>query len=247
MLPPPSPSKFQQVRPRQAAGTAVLRFQRDAGRAPGPQQKRAPNTGSWGASRNVHACADAVQSRAGAARARRWTALPGACLRPSRSDPSSIIGGPGTTAAGGSRVPLPPLAHETPQRKKEPKAIDDPSNDEGAYPAVDRPHAQAAAATVGFSAGRWLAGSLASLGWGARLCGSMHAGMHGHRRAGARQARAGKGPDCRSRRARASVRVACMRRPGEGAGSMRSWYVSSLVGRGPPRAAAAPGPHPGVV
>jgi len=83
---------------------------------------------------------------------------------------------------------------------------------------------------VGFSAGRWLGRAV--------LRGSMHAGMHGHRRAGTphacarqrqrqRQSQAGTGRE-RGRtagagvRARAPVRVACMRRG-------RSWIDALLV------------------
>jgi hypothetical protein len=138
---PASRSKIHQLATTRHRAATAVRFQRA-----GPQQKRAPDTGSWraAAATYAHVPTPCKVARAGAADG--WTPL-----RPSLLPPASLLR-PLLVVHGQKE----PRAHETPQRS-ETRA--DPTYATGArrpdrQPAptrrpVDRPHALAAAATAG--------------------------------------------------------------------------------------------------
>jgi hypothetical protein len=214
---PPSPSPRIKIHASRAGTTTTRSRTLSARRWPGRAPTKARSQYRT-AERNVHACADAVQSRAAHGQS---TALP-ASVRVAPIRPLLVV-----QAGTASESRPPPRAHtrlHSPPQRKEPV---DPSNDgltrlPGGR--VDRPHACAGCCCCNRGLKRcWPI-------WPLRLClprsagARQHAGMHGHRRAGtphacARQGQAGKGPVCRSRsrRARAPARTPCAR----GGGSMR--------------------------
>jgi hypothetical protein len=213
---PPSPSPRIKIHASRAGTTTTRSRTLSARRWPGRAPTKARSQYRT-AERNVHACADAVQSRAAHGQS---TALP-ASVRVAPIRPLLVV-----QAGTASESRPPPRAHTRlhstaegtgryVQRRAHP-----PTRRSGRQATCTRrllllqPWAQALLAYMASA-------SLARLGRGSAR---QHAGMHGHRRAGtphasARQGQAGKGPVCRSRsrRARAPARTPCAR----GGGSMR--------------------------